>query len=924
MNENSSQAERGTASSNLPSITFLGGTAGFMNTVGTYKIAEDGSIYDVQILFESAANIDNGGQLIPGETKVELDVSVGDQVGVFILPDAYNLNADKSVFNSDRYELRDWGGSAGNVFDDVALRLFAINDTTGEDALVDARWNAATWHMNHSPEAGVGMNSDGVDHVRGQREYDNSVTVGFSDVYGGGGSHDSVLLNINLGDSGAYMLDDEVFNSTDHTGHSWIAPVEIQEGLPEVPFAVLPQTGPLALVGEEDFANDADEVAPTVTFMGESAGYQNTFGMYKIADDGTIYDIDIVFANASRAGSGGNLIAGQSAVEIGADPGDNLGFFILSDGYRQNADKSVFDADSYTFRDWGGGVGNIYWSTGLRLFAVDDAKGQETLVNARFNAATWHMHHKPEDGVDMNVDNFDHLRGQLKYDGSVTVGFEDIMNGGDRDFNDVMFNINLGDSGARIEDEGIFSGSDQHEAGFFTEDGEATRAKVTFLSETADYKNTVGMYRIAKDGTIQDIQIIFSNASKYGGGGDLIPGESSVDIDVDSGENLGFFIIPDGYTYNSDKSLFEEGTFVFRNSAGVMANVYHDQDLKLFRSDPETNTETLLHGRYDNATYHLTYDAAQGISLNADGKDHALGEARAGHKVTIGFEDIENNGDWDFDDVVIEVELSTTGASIADPNLKTEEDADQSKIGWLFEANDEIFDHQPWLGENNRLYADRDAQQIDGQAGDDLVYGDRFANILIGNDGFDVLLGHEGDDELSGGPGDDHLNGGVGSDLLKGGDGSDFLWGQLGVDILEGGSGDDRLWGGSGSDNISGGIGEDRLFGNSGADILSGDGGADILYGGAGSDTFLFAAGDLDGTIDVIADFEMTGDAQDLIDLRALNLLSADQTKAEWLALNALVNAQDVHLNLGGGTLVIGGAGLLGKSLHDLEDGLIL
>jgi Ca2+-binding RTX toxin-like protein len=159
---------------------------------------------------------------------------------------------------------------------------------------------------------------------------------------------------------------------------------------------------------------------------------------------------------------------------------------------------------------------------------------------------------------------------------------------------------------------------------------------------------------------------------------------------------------------------------------------------------------------------------------------------------------------------------------------------------------------------------------------------------------------------------------------IKGGDGSDFLWGQLGVDILEGGSGDDRLWGGSGSDNISGGIGEDRLFGNSGADILSGDGGADILYGGAGSDTFLFAAGDLDGTIDVIADFEMTGDAQDLIDLRALNLLSADQTKAEWLALNALVNAQDVHLNLGGGTLVIGGAGLLGKSLHDLEDGLIL
>ncbi|MEJ5219319.1 DUF4114 domain-containing protein [Cognatishimia sp. D5M38] len=905
-----------------PSVTYLGGSAGFRSTVGMYKIAENGLIYDVTLLFADASA--GEGALIAGESSVDLDVSSGDHIGFFMLPDSFTLNEDPSVFSADRYELRDWGGSLGNIYEDTALRLYAIDETTNEETLVEARWNDATWHMHHNIDAGIGLNSDGVDHVRGLREYDNSITIGFSDTYGNSaGSHESILLNVNLGDSGAYIEDDDIASDADQTEHNWIAPVEIAEDLPEVPLAVRSVSQPPEYNVESDLGGTQETAPATVTFMGESAGYRNTFGVYKIDDIGMIYDVQIVFANASNQGSGGNLIAGESTVEIDAGPGDNLGFFILSDGWGQNWDKSVFDADSYVFRDWGGGEGNVYWSTGLRLFAVDEDTGQETLVNARFNAATWHMHHKPEDGIDMNVDYFDHLRGQLKYDGSITVGFEDIRGGGDRDFNDVMFNINLGDSGATIDDENILSGADQHEHGFVTDDGEAAQAKVTFLSETADYKNTIGMYKIAEDGTISDVSLLFANASKYDSGGELISGESSVDIDVDLNDQLGFFILPDGYARNSDKSLFDDGTFVLRNADGEIGNVLRDQDLSLYRVDEESGEEVLLRARYGNTTFHMSHDDERGISMNSDGLDHSLGEMRDGNKVILGFEDIRNNGDWDFDDVVIQVELSSTGAVVAEQNLKSPDDTTQSDVGWIFTENDDVFDNQPWPGENDRIYNDGDAPNLDALSGDDLIYGDESANTLYGNSGHDVLLGHGGDDQMLGGGGRDHLNGGLGNDQMSGEAGRDLLWGQHGDDTLDGGAGADKLWGGAGADVIQGGSGDDRLYGNLGEDVLQGGGGEDWLFGGEGSDTFVFDFSDIDGSVDTIGDLTLAGAEQDTIDLQLLNLLSEGETKADWITANASQNEADVELDLGGGTLVLQNVGSLETASYHLEQVLI-
>ncbi|WP_371153713.1 hypothetical protein [Jannaschia sp. 2305UL9-9] len=895
-----------------PRVTFIGENAGFKNAVGMYKIAEDGTIGDVQLLFSNASSVDAGGTLVDGESAVALDVEAGDRLGFFVMPDAFSLNPE-AVFEADRYELRDWGGSTANAFEDSSLRLYAIDDTTGESTLVQSRWNDATWHLNHDRAAGLEMNADGLSHASGVLEYDGSVTIGFSDSYGGGAA-DGVLLNVNLAGSGAYiesntLLTDAPFMSS------------LPEGLPQVAPAVRESADLPDVDGEADLGDSGIAVPSTVTFMGEGAGYQNTFGMYKIAEDGTIEDVQIVFANASAQGSGGDLIAGESTVVVDAAWGDDLGFFILPNGYGQNSDKSVFEADSYVFRSWSGMEANIYHDTGLRLFAVDADTGVETLVRSNWNAS-WHMHHDLEAGIDVNVDYQDHLRGELKYDGSVTVGFEDIYDGGDRDFDDVMFNINLGDSGATINDSGIYDGTDQSEAGWSSPDGEAAKAKVTFLSETADYRNTLGMYEIAEDGTIGNVRIVFANASMVDDGGDLVVGRSSVDIDVPAGAQLGFFILPDGYTQNADKSLFEGDRFYLRNAEGQIGNVQTDSNLKLYHAN-SVGQETLLHGRYGNTTYHATHDPAQGIGMNADGKDHALGETLSANRVVLGFEDIKDNGDWDFDDVVIEVDLAGTGAEVVDLGLKSEADAERSKVGWLFETNDDVFDIQPWLGLNDRLHASEGNGTIDGEEGDDLLLGGAGGDDLTGSDGDDVLLGYQGDDTLDGGAGVDQMNGGTGRDVMSGGAGDDHIWSGAGADDVRGGDGADKLWGGAGHDILSGDNGDDRIYGNKGADTLRGGQGSDTMDGGAGGDTFVFAADDLDGSTDFILGFDVEGTDRDTIDLADLGLLAEGQSVSDWLAANSEVTDGTVSLNLGGGRLSIGGIEATQAGLDLLENALV-
>ena len=137
----------------------------------------------------------------------------------------------------------------------------------------------------------------------------------------------------------------------------------------------------------------------------------------------------------------------------------------------------------------------------------------------------------------------------------------------------------------------------------------------------------------------------------------------------------------------------------------------------------------------------------------------------------------------------------------------------------------------------NEIIGNLGANDIQGLAGDDLLYGDGGNDNILGGEGLDVLYGGLGTDRLDGGSAIDRLFGDVGNDVLKGAAGSDRLYGGSGNDSLYGGDGDDRLYGDVGQDHVDGGAGNDRLYGGTESNKLLGQIGRDTLYGGVHTDT---------------------------------------------------------------------------------------
>lgn len=377
---------------------------------------------------------------------------------------------------------------------------------------------------------------------------------------------------------------------------------------------------------------------------------------------------------------------------------------------------------------------------------------------------------------------------------------------------------------------------------------------ITFDGETAGYLNSIGWYKVV-DGRIVDVQMVWSNASLKGSGGDLSPGTSKP-LELHGGDQIGFFIVSNGAGQN-DFSKFVNGHFEFRDAKGQTATLDSANPQLWFVS--KEGQATLVRGdEYHSAAFGDT------LPLNNDGILHTVGKVDAAlGTVHIGFEDLKGGGDRDFDDAVITVNIGaanvqvlsahgTTGQSgaIVDgvfvPNAPkpyvegTENDNLQGG-----EGNDTLFGQSG----HDRLSGDNGNDTIHGGTGNDVAYGGAGDDRIYGETGNDTLNGDSGNDLIDGGSGNDIAYGGSGNDELLGGDGNDSLFGESGNDLLSGGSGNDVLNGGAGDDRLDGGSGDDSLAGDTGNDTLSGGAGNDKLSGDTGNDTLDGGAGDdqLDG-----------------------------------------------------------------------------
>ncbi len=384
---------------------------------------------------------------------------------------------------------------------------------------------------------------------------------------------------------------------------------------------------------------------------------------------------------------------------------------------------------------------------------------------------------------------------------------------------------------------------------------------VTFDYEEAGYRNSLGVYKVDADtGEIYDVQFMWQNASLQGSGGSLISGESEFTYQTEAGDQVGFFLNANGYSRNNFSNM-QDGSFEFRAADGEPATV-DDTVVQLWHvSDDGTET------RLNNPIYHT---AAYGDrhSLNPDGLAHTVGLLQTDDgQMQIGFEDLYNGGDKDFDDAVFTIDIGEASAQVLNAHYETE----------LKEGSEELYvSSQSKMNvaeADDRIHGGLDADTIDGMQGNDLLAGggagnewrlvngewqydasaqaandgstpiDQSDDVILGDSGDDVLLGGAGDDTMDGGSGDDRLNAGEGNDIADGGEGDDVINLETGDDTGRGGAGNDTVNAGEGDDVVYGGDGDDKLRGGEGSDVLSGDAGDDEIFAGDGQDVVTGGAG---------------------------------------------------------------------------------
>lgn len=352
--------------------------------------------------------------------------------------------------------------------------------------------------------------------------------------------------------------------------------------------------------------------------------------------------------------------------------------------------------------------------------------------------------------------------------------------------------------------------------------------------------------------------------------------KGTYELDVQSGHEIGFFIIADGNRVNSNYAAYdlENGTleFIYRfGKADERAAKITDSaaDISLVYKNGEQIS--IIKGNI----YHTTTEQTT-HTINGDGKLHAvagLAGADDPDTIRIGFEDLKGLGDADYNDVVFDVRIDSSAITIPATlfiNDITGTNAAETLVGT--ERND----HIQALGGNDVLVGSAGEDTLDGGTGNDTVdysqmdgavtvylthdytlkaNGSRDTLIsiehVIGSRYNDTLILNRYNNIAYGGAGDDIIHARDGNDTVYGEDGNDRLYGMDGDDTLYGGAGDDRLYGdntdtdltGTGNDSLYGGAGNDMLWGHSGDDLLDGGDGNDQMYGMEDNDTFIGGQG---------------------------------------------------------------------------------
>ncbi len=233
-------------------------------------------------------------------------------------------------------------------------------------------------------------------------------------------------------------------------------------------------------------------------------------------------------------------------------------------------------------------------------------------------------------------------------------------------------------------------------------------ASVTFRDGFAGYNNTLGIYNIGEDGTISMASVLWENVKDAG-----IDTTHNIDLPVgEGGGQFGFFIIADGDRVNDGYDGLDitgDGvlSFVFDyGGAGERAATINDDGNMVSVVYNDGVTEVVLDGYH----YHTT-PRGETPDINWDGDTHAVSgllDSSNQDVLRIGFEDLPNLGDADYEDVLFDLDI------------------DQVHVDASEQGSDVLI----------------------GGAGNDVLYAEGGDDILVIGDGFDQAYGGTGSDSF--------------------------------------------------------------------------------------------------------------------------------------------------------------------------------
>ncbi|MEE4209276.1 MAG: DUF4114 domain-containing protein [Parvularcula sp.] len=148
------------------------------------------------------------------------------------------------------------------------------------------------------------------------------------------------------------------------------------------------------------------------------AGYDNVLGVYEITSTGEIVDTRLLIENANADKSAEVTITDVEA-------GNTLGFFIVQNAADWAA--SLSDSDTFEFVNSSGAVASVGDGDVVRL-AINGVVSDETVFHSYVET--------------LNVDGLQYALSGVDFGGEgIVVGFEDLTGGGDRDYEDVAFQV---------------------------------------------------------------------------------------------------------------------------------------------------------------------------------------------------------------------------------------------------------------------------------------------------------------------------------------------------------------------------------------------------------------------------------------------------------------------------------------------------